>query len=1033
MSPRLLFTIATVACLLGTYAVYAVALRPFVVIPEVPEKPVNLAEHGMAHRPAENVRVAQTHLSELSWASKSQYMMRSGQTFIYTQEFKHTAGENQIKFSPFAMIWLQKDKDGKESAVSLVSDSATLRFASGFDGMNPNPGRVVGAVLNGEVQLKGSDGLAIEGRQFVFDESAPSLISTNPVKFQYASHVGYGRNLNVKLIPAEGPPGNDRPHVYGVRTIRLGSGSNPETKKLEPVQLDIRMPQQGQQKLVKVRCNGDLEYDVAAHTALFSQSVRAHSMTSSTGYDSLDCDKLWLHFVPAPSEVAATAPPDDGRPVEKPPYQQVETNLIFNRMIAEGQTVKIVSTERNLRATMARLVYSAAERRLQLTHPREVYITQRGSTLAVPEVDVHMREDNWPEEVLCRGAGQMEMIRPETNERAFVASWAGLLKLTKSAPEVSGLDLIQIQQQASFRQPRQHTGLLAEMIQLWLANSIDNPSDKDKPAAGPGEKVPDPQPKRLVAERNVVLISPQLEAKTGELDVKFEEGAITQQTSGVSRDGLQLVGLELPVAQTTAREPRVPLQRPQPKQKVPLRDRAVQPVNHSTAVPGRDSLGPPIDIPLTTGGAATGRSRPANVKQRSDEPLEVIADRIAVLMRRIEGRTDPELVEVETQGKVRILQRRANGEAPLTAEGDKLRLQNRGLQREIVHLFGQPAHLRDRGLHVEGREVHLDRAANRVWVKGSGLLQLPVPPGTELESLGQTANDPDLDVWWDESMEFDGKTAKFIGKVRAELGRSRMRCEQMNVGLSSRLSFTETKMDQQPELGTIHCQEDVTFDSSAYEGNKLVQVQRGKVAEFTIDRLSGGSFAQGPGQILVWQRRDKNAQGERDVSRANRPITAGAAAEWTFTRVDFKGRMLGKIHEQSSTFYDSVLIVHGDVDRPGDTIDADHLTKEAGSMRCDQLEFTHHSKGPGQPKDYQQLVGKGNTRIEGFGFYANASEISYDGAKGLYMLRSHGNQSAMIAQDNNGRRHEASGRRIEFIPATKTVKVDWATGASGSP
>jgi hypothetical protein len=39
----------------------------------------------------------------------------------------------------------------------------------------------------------------------------------------------------------------------------------------------------------------------------------------------------------------------------------------------------------------------------------------------------------------------------------------------------------------------------------------------------------------------------------------------------------------------------------------------------------------------------------------------------------------------------------------------------------------------------------------------------------------------------------------------------------------------------------------------------------------------------------------------------------------------------------------------------------------------------------------------------------------------------------MIALDNKGKRHEASGRRIEFIRETQTIKVDWATGASGSP
>ena len=159
------------------------------------------------------------------------------------------------------------------------------------------------------------------------------------------------------------------------------------------------------------------------------------------------------------------------------------------------------------------------------------------------------------------------------------------------------------------------------------------------------------------------------------------------------------------------------------------------------------------------------------------------------------------------------------------------------------------------------------------------------------------------------------------------------------------------------------------------------------------------------------------------------------SSDWDYTRVDFKGSMDGKIAQQVSTFYDSVQIVHGPVNLPIDTIDPDHLPPDAGSMRCERtLEFSQGPKSPVHPKGYQQLVGKGNAQIEGRGFYANADEISFDGSKGLYMLRAHGNQSAMIAQDTDqGARREASGRRIEFIPATKTVKVDWATGATGSP
>ena len=1047
MFPRLLFTIATAACLTGVYAVYAVLTRPMVVIPELPATSNDLSRHTVAHWPQENVRVAETYLAEQPWAAQSQYMLRSGQAFIYTQKWEHQQGDPRIRFVPFAMIWLQKDKDGRETAVSLVSDSAQLKFASAFDEFNPNPGRVVGAVLDGEVQVKGPDGLEVVGKQFVFDESAPSLVSTNPVKFQYGSHDGRGRTLNMKLIPAEGSPGRDRPHVFGIRTIRLGSGTDPS----EQVRLNVRIPpQEGQpdpQKPVRVQCAGDLEYDIAQNTATFSKSVRAYRWTGATDYDALDCDELWLQFEPAPKTgeaavAAAAAASAEADPARS--FQHIETDLAFRRMIAKGRPVVVRSTQNTLRATMKQLDYDYVERRLQLQDPNNVYVNFKDSVLTVPDVDVRLRPDNSLQEVVCRGTGRLERISQATNDTEFVVTWAGQLR--KSTDSSNGLDVIELEHQAFLRQPRQHTGLAAELIRLWLEPmsppALGLPSGT---VAGSGQtKSPpqtEPQPKWLIAERNVALVSPSLEARTSQLEVRFLDSVpqeISQQESTPrKRDTLQLVSMEEPASQRTpdARTPSRPV-KPAAATTTPARtgNSRVRGVGFSTMAVDRGSLGPPIDTGAATDADTSGRAHLNAPVEKAVDPLDVKADSIRVQMQRVAGQSELELIEVETQGHVKVVQKRPGGEAPMTAEGDRLRLQNRGELREVVHLFGQPAHLRAGGLHVEGREVHLDREANRVWVKGNGLLQLPVPPGTALESLGQATNDPDLDVAWRESMEFDGRTAKFIGKVRAELGRSRMRCEQMDVQLSSRLSFADPAPDE-PELSSIHCREDVTFENSEYEGNKLIRVQRGRVAEFTVERMKGTSFAQGPGQMQVWQRGKGNQSGQapRDAIQANRPLST-VTSDWDYTRVDFKGRMTGKIEPQRSTFHDSVLIVHGPVDLPNETIDPDHLTPLAGSMRCQKLEFSHQSKGPDNPKDFQQLVGWGNAQIEGRGFYANADEISFDGSKGLYILRAHGNQSAMIAQDTEqGPRREASGRRIEFIPATKTVKVDWASGATGGP
>lgn len=1069
MLSRILFTIATAVSLTGLYAVYAVAIRPWVVIPDEPAAPQIAEEQSESHRPAENVRVAESYLTEQSWAAQSEYMLRAGQAFIFTNNWdREKTDQRLVHFEPFAMVWITKDQQGREQAVSLWSDSAQIKFASAFDDKHSNPGRVVGAVLDGEVQIKGPDGLQVDGKRFIFDESAPSLISTHPVGFRFGPHVGSGRSLHMSLIPAEGLPGRDRPHVFGIRSVRLSGGIDPATKKFEDVKLDLHMRQQDKPVVVNIRKAWELEYDVAAQTATFSKDVRVFHLTGPNERDGLDCDLLKIHFATksksGPGDSRNGSP--DGTLVSneavierKQPYQHISTDLVFERLTAtgiNGRKVQVVSQRNGLRAFMAELDYHALQRTLHMSDPKGVTVTQRGTTLVVPDIDVRFGERESLSEVLCRGAGSLETTTPGSRHLAFNATWAKQLSLTTD--RATGLDVIQLDHKASFKQPAKRTGLGAERIRIWVASlsstgalrMSDAPSGSSSPSAVPSNPAAEPDVKRLFAEGDVALVSPQLWARSQELDVRFDE-AENQSVSARMNSRAGLIPAAYVMEETSTRDGNSNTEQPalsriddapRVSESIPLRGGAlparssarVAQMSHSTlSRPVADgSLGQPIDIPSSSMGT-TGRNRLPQQSDSATEPLNLTADRIGVRLRKVSGQSQPEVTVIKTVGHVVVRQNRKAGELPLTAEGDRMDLTNEGPADQVIHLYGSPAHLRDRGVHIEGREVHLDRAGNRAWVTGHGLLQLPMPKRAPIAALGESTADPDLDVWWDESMEFNGQTAQFVGKVRAQLGRTTLRCELMDVALTERLSFSEQTLKAQPELQSISCREDVTFENSEYDGTKLVQVRRGKVAEFRFDRVKNTAFAQGPGHMQLWQRGKSSLTGggAADLIQANRPITV-VASDWNYTRVDFKGKMTGQIELQRAMFHDAVWIVHGPVKSPIDVLDRDKLTGDAGSMRCEQLEIVHQEKGPNNPVAYQQLVGHGNAQIEGRGFYATADEISFDGSKGLYMLRAHGKESATVARDSErGPPTETSARRIDFTPSRNALIVHGASGASG--
>lgn len=175
-----------------------------------------------------------------------------------------------------------------------------------------------------------------------------------------------------------------------------------------------------------------------------------------------------------------------------------------------------------------------------------------------------------------------------------------------------------------------------------------------------------------------------------------------------------------------------------------------------------------------------------------------------------------ELTEVWTEGNVDIQQSNEGVAEPLRLLGERLYLRNASSDGEqVLHVFGQPARIRARGFDIEGPEVILDRPNNRIWIDGAGELRMPVKNDPfDGREFGSPAL---LTVEWKEKMLFDGQNATFLAEVTATLKNSRLRCEEMEVVLTERLSFRD---DAGPaptaEVQQVICKDGVQVDQKLY-------------------------------------------------------------------------------------------------------------------------------------------------------------------------------------------------------------------------
>jgi hypothetical protein len=211
--------------------------------------------------------------------------------------------------------------------------------------------------------------------------------------------------------------------------------------------------------------------------------------------------------------------------------------------------------------------------------------------------------------------------------------------------------------------------------------------------------------------------------------------------------------------------------------------------------------------------------------------------------------------------------------------------------------------------------------------------------------------------------------------------------------------------------------------------------------------------------LRVWRHTTNGRSGMPHVANvhSNSPPKKRKSTSWNYTQVTFAGRNVSHLLPSESAsaattvarrpaddsafgghtawtsgFYDNVEVLYGPVDEPMETISRDELTDGCGWMACEQMEVTQHPQTDSEPS-HITLLAIGNAQIEGKEFRGEGDRISYDGAKGQYILRGDSNQDAVICRQKKigGDWAPVRANTLTFNPDQDSIKVDKATNVDG--
>ena len=444
-----------------------------------------------------------------------------------------------------------------------------------------------------------------------------------------------------------------------------------------------------------------------------------------------------------------------------------------------------------------------------------------------------------------------------------------------------------------------------------------------------------------------------------------------------------------------------------------------------------------------------------------------------------------QLADLKMDGNIVIhqLPEKGSTKPPLKVAGDRVRVVPQGDQIFRLLVGGNRdalATVISEGLSLSGEDIHLDQQANKVWVAGSGVMNIKqgtgdktaTKPATETTPTGDLAPDGDIDVEFSGGMVFDGSKIYFERNVMmtshgnpddTERSVTKTLSQALSIELGQRVDFSQLSSGE--KIGDVKMNEmvlvnHITEDQRVFKDNagdddprmnatdapiifqnetfdsrgKLAQQRRVVVPRATINAATNTVYAVGPGKIFTHQKGTKGLAGIGGLDKLgsapetqNNQRRKSSGGELNYLQVNFDGRLVADLDQKQLNIAGNIRTMFSPAKSFDFLLDPDSAEKmPAGAvkMRCENMQLSQWLPS-GADKPQNEIIATGNTHVISPTFESTSDRISFNDGNDQMVVEGTPRSPANLwhRQTPRGQRQHLTADKIVYHPSSGTAET----------